>query len=421
MLEKLNKEKDEYPQEENFMFSDAQKKAIDEILLKLEKWVHEETSEVFLIQENHPYKRSFYYNYLEKRYQHLTVDSEKILGVTTMKVMRFSEAQKKAYFEEKKKAKLDKLEADKGFTRVFELIAQSKVPIVGHNCYFDLLFWMRHFHNDLSSSYAKFKRNLHKYFPSIYDTKFIANNSTLMKEFEKGSSLSDYHKSILFGKLKNPNIQFIIPPGFEGYRLDILEEEGKIVEEGKVLEVSNPAEKVRYHEAGYDAFLTGISFLHLEKFLNLKATFEKTFLNKLNLLSSYFILNIAGNDEMKSNALVFVIQDNKTKKEYKNVSKEVEFAFKDLENSVWVKPSYSDQNHPIFISFKESSGNTQSEQLSEDLSTFFNIQNKAKQSFFKILCHLKNEGIGIMSFARYVEIKIKGSPVKKKPDEVFDI
>jgi len=413
------KERDESQQEEAFLFSESQKKGIDENIEKLEKWINEETTDTFSFQENNSYKRCYYYNYLEKHHQQLSCDTIKTGNGCVMKVMRFNEAQSKAYQQEKKKTKLDKFENEKGFTKVFEMISESKIPIVGHNCFFDLLFWMRHFHDTLSPSYTKFKRSLNKYFPFIYDTKFIGNNGVLKKDFEKGSSLSDYHKSILNGKLKMQNLEFIIPPGFEGYRLDILEDEGKIIEEGKVIQEAKPEAKARYHEAGYDAFLTGISFLHFEKALNMKS-FEKSFINKLNLMSSFFHLNIAGKDEFKQSASVFVAQDN-SKKDFKKAHRDIEFAFKDIEESVWVRPSFYDYEHPIFISFKDGNGNSNNEQLSEDLSNYFNIQNKKKQMFFKVLFHLKSEGYNVMSFGKYVEMKIKGSQGKKKTEEIFDI
>lgn len=425
------KEKDEYQNDENFLFSESEKALLDENIVKLEQWINESSSENFMIHENNAYKRSFYYQYIEKNHQHLTTETVRNGPDCFLKVMNLSDSQKKSLKEERRRAKLDKFEADKGFTTVFEMLADSKVPIVGHNCLFDLLFWMRHFHNTLSS-YPKFKRSLHKHFPHVYDTKYIGNNSPLKKEFEKGSSLSDYHKSMLFGKLKTSGLEFIIPPGFEGYRLDIIDGNGKLIdvvdnndinnhEERKVIEAPI-MHKVRYHEAGYDAFLTGLAFLHFEKVLNLK-TFEKSFGNRLNLMSSYFVMRLDGSDEVKENSLVFVVFDH-SKKDYKKAFREVEFAFKGVEESAWVKQSYYDNDHPIFAAFREGSEG-KGEEPSGDLAKFFKIQNKRKEGFFKVLFKLKDEGFTVVSFARYVENKIKGgaSPPnpKVKKEEEFEI
>jgi poly(A)-specific ribonuclease len=62
----------------------------------------------------------------------------------------------------------------KGFTTVFELLREAKKPIVGHNLFFDILFFFSHFHSKLPDDYLVFKKRLNKYFPTIYDTKYLA-------------------------------------------------------------------------------------------------------------------------------------------------------------------------------------------------------------------------------------------------------
>lgn len=409
-MEKMMKEREDSQQDEDsFTFSESHKKGLDENIEKLERWINEEASETFSIQENNSYKRWYYFCYIEKHHKELTRDTVKKGNDNYVQVMRFNETQTLAYFDEKKKAKFEKFESEKGFTKVFELISDSKIPIVGHNCLFDLLFWMRHFHNVLSPSYSKFKKKLNKYFPNIYDTKFIGNNSLLKNEFEKGSSLCHYHKSILQGKMACKNLEFVIPEGFEGYRLDTLEE-------GKENELIESPFKARYHEAGYDAFITGIALLHFEKTLNM-ANFEKIFVNKLNVMTSFFIMDISGKDVFKPSALVFVLFETNNLKDFKKLHRIVEHAFRDLEDSIWVRPNYFDNEHPIFISLKE--GGTNGKELSEELSNYFNI-NKRKETFYKILFKLKSDGYNIVSFAKYLESKMKNNNGKKK-EEVFDI
>ncbi len=384
MLEKLNNEKEDSQQdEESYNFTESQRKGVDGNIEKLEKWINEEISETYSIQENS--------RLLNKHHRELKCDTIKG-NDSVLQVMRFNEAQSKAYNDEKKKAKLDKFENEKGFTRIFEMISESKIPIVGHNCFFDLLFWMRHFHSGLSASYPRFKHFLHKYFPRIYDTKFIGNNCAIKKEFEKGSSLADYHKSLLEGKLATKNLEFVFPEGFEGYLLQVLENEKEIEAENHV--------QANYHEAGYDAFLTGISFLHFEKVSDIK-NFENVYENKLNVMYSFFSLNCAGNDEFKPNALVFVLIDKIRNNYFKKIMREVENAFLEIGNTVMIRASFYENDHPIFISLKDPND---SNQLSEELTNFFNI-NKEKETFFKILFQIQKKGYNIMSFSKYIETK----------------
>ena len=63
----------------------------------------------------------------------------------------------------------------KGVTSIIEAIIKSKKPIVGHNCYFDLVFLYTSFIGDLTS-YNKFKSDIRTYFCEIYDTKYISNH-----------------------------------------------------------------------------------------------------------------------------------------------------------------------------------------------------------------------------------------------------
>lgn len=53
-----------------------------------------------------------------------------------------------------------------GVTRIIELLIQEKKPIVGHNCYIDLMFLMHSFVEDISTwTLAEFLQKLNEYFP----------------------------------------------------------------------------------------------------------------------------------------------------------------------------------------------------------------------------------------------------------------
>lgn len=72
----------------------------------------------------------------------------------------------KNIFQEEKKEKVStQFNFYKGFTNIFEKISESKLPIVGHNCFFDILFWMSHFNDFLDPNFIKFKDSFHKLFP----------------------------------------------------------------------------------------------------------------------------------------------------------------------------------------------------------------------------------------------------------------
>ena len=70
------------------------------------------------------------------------------------------------------KAKFNK---ERGFRRVFNAMAESKLPIVGHNVMYDLLFTLAAFEQPLPGTYVEFVALLNGLFPAIIDTKFMAH------------------------------------------------------------------------------------------------------------------------------------------------------------------------------------------------------------------------------------------------------
>lgn len=61
-----------------------------------------------------------------------------------------------------------------GFARIFRLLTALKKPIVGHNCYYDLLLLIDNFDSPLPEKYSEFKQLVTQLFPAVYDTKSIS-------------------------------------------------------------------------------------------------------------------------------------------------------------------------------------------------------------------------------------------------------
>ncbi|XP_027208693.2 poly(A)-specific ribonuclease PNLDC1 isoform X2 [Penaeus vannamei] len=136
-----------------------------------------------------------------------------------------------------------------GFTKIFRYLVDTQKPIVLHNCLLDLMLLYKQFYKHLPRSYHTFKTDMHQLFPTIYDTKLIAAEikSSLKQADDKGgsllgnSSLSDLATSLKrdHTALYKPSIHHV--PKTNKYN----------------------GEEMMLHEAGYDAYLTGSSFLYL--------------------------------------------------------------------------------------------------------------------------------------------------------------
>jgi hypothetical protein len=62
-----------------------------------------------------------------------------------------------------------------GFTRVIDLMADLKKPLITHNGIMDLMFLYDKFYRTLPETQGEFKSAINSLFPHIYDTKHMIN------------------------------------------------------------------------------------------------------------------------------------------------------------------------------------------------------------------------------------------------------
>lgn len=138
-----------------------------------------------------------------------------------------------------------------GFRRVFQLLVQSKLPLVGHNLFYDLLFTFNHFDRPLPESWVEFQRRVGTLFPVIFDTKHLAENSSVNPRKKRGQ----HYPSTILGDLAK---SFKDGDGAAAVCLSEDEAFGGYA----------PGVTDRYHEAGYDAYETGMCFVNIvDKFI----------------------------------------------------------------------------------------------------------------------------------------------------------
>lgn len=133
---------------------------------------------------------------------------------------------------------LKELDKAKGVKQIYDALIKKKAMIIGHNMSLDLVFVISHF-GDLPLSYKQFKSNINSYFNGIYDTKLMFEH--LPRELLTGlnpelfSTLEKMHPYLR--SLYNNQIEIIIPEGMTNYNIT-----------------------GSFHEAAYDAFITGLLF-----------------------------------------------------------------------------------------------------------------------------------------------------------------
>lgn len=252
---------------------DEQEKT-NEVLKRITLWLNnKEETDPFVIIEPNSFLRKFYYTKIEAEFKLCTAKSLEERG--GIEIIKYSNQDEKDKAEEVvKKLYALKLEQLKGFSRIFEIMVEHKKPLIGHNLLYDLLFIQGHF-DYLEHDYRQFKARLHSLLPSIYDTKYIAYNTSISKLFTEGTSLGTVHRYLHEDKELTQQISLIYPPGFDVYTVE------------DPLNLNNSP---KYHEAGFDALVTGYVFLKMRSAISLEE-FEAT-KNKLNTMFSLFDVNL---------------------------------------------------------------------------------------------------------------------------------
>ncbi|ESO93334.1 hypothetical protein LOTGIDRAFT_216162, partial [Lottia gigantea] len=181
-----------------------------------------------------------------------------------------------------------------GFSKVIRKLSQSGKIIVGHNMLLDVLHTIDQFHFPLPDEYEDFKSMVKCIFPKLVDTKLMAQNHPF-KDLIHCSVLNDLHRILSHKPFQLPEVDF--PESFKQYSADS-----------------------KYHEAGYDAFITGLCFATMKNFLG---SFQKPqkdfvsptspliepFMNKLFMMRNFEVpyMNLNGPDLQANRDHVFYL------------------------------------------------------------------------------------------------------------------
>lgn len=147
-----------------------------------------------------------------------------------------------------------------GFSRIIQILVENEKPLVGHNCLSDMIRIYQNFIDELPIKYNAFKAAIHAVFPLIYDTKRIAFHSRRKLEEVEWLDLADDLRltslSELYQQLKNVKNKkkaFMYTP--------------QIRHSLKTKKYSDGDEDF-CHEAGFDAFMSGVVFIQLAHVLS---------------------------------------------------------------------------------------------------------------------------------------------------------
>lgn len=137
------------------------------------------------------------------------------------------------------------------------MIIESKKPLVGHNMMFDTLFIYHQFIDDLPPTFDGFIKGWTKRFPVLYDTKVLSevtnyfSKTELQHLFDKCCTDKKFCNNLVIEFDSRRDLMFGI------YNTEESKKEGirKFGGQG--------------HDAAYDAFMTGLVFLSIGKYIEI--------------------------------------------------------------------------------------------------------------------------------------------------------
>ncbi|KAI8092212.1 ribonuclease H-like domain-containing protein [Gilbertella persicaria] len=204
----------------------------------IKKWLQSNTETPLVVQVNSNfYKRLIYQEAQDAKYNGFLQASQR--DSKHIEITRIKEEDKR-----KKAANAPKL----NFRAVIELIKKANCPVVAHNAAFDILHTVDQFWQYLPNHIEEFKKVANDMWPNIVDTKYLAEYHPSLRSCFNTSVLGSLYNTV-YEELKEAGQQVVMEQGFERYV---------------------GAENEVAHEAGYDAYMTGVIYLAFMAFIREK-------------------------------------------------------------------------------------------------------------------------------------------------------
>lgn len=263
-----------------------QKKFIDQVVEKIEDLLQSEANKTLDLEPCTGFQRKLIYQTLSWKYPkgiHIeTLETEK--KERYIVISKVNEEERKRREQQKHAKEQEELNDAVGFSRVIHAIANSGKLVVGHNMLLDVMHTIHQFYCPLPVDLKEFKEMTTCVFPRLLDTKLMASTQPF-KDIINNTSLAELEKRLKETPFSPPKVESA--EGFPSY--DTASEQ--------------------LHEAGYDAYITGLCFISMANYLgsflsppkihvSARSEIIEPFFNKLFLMRVMDIpyLNLEGPD-----------------------------------------------------------------------------------------------------------------------------
>ncbi|XP_077843232.1 poly(A)-specific ribonuclease PARN isoform X9 [Macaca mulatta] len=263
-----------------------QKKFIDQVVEKIEDLLQSEENKNLDLEPCTGFQRKLIYQTLSWKYPkgiHVeTLETEK--KERYIVISKVDEEERKRREQQKHAKEQEELNDAVGFSRVIHAIANSGKLVIGHNMLLDVMHTVHQFYCPLPADLSEFKEMTTCVFPRLLDTKLMASTQPF-KDIINNTSLAELEKRLKEIPFSPPKVESA--EGFPSY--DTASEQ--------------------LHEAGYDAYITGLCFISMANYLgsflsppkihvSARSKLIEPFFNKLFLMRVMDIpyLNLEGPD-----------------------------------------------------------------------------------------------------------------------------
>ncbi|XP_052069732.1 poly(A)-specific ribonuclease PARN-like isoform X1 [Mytilus californianus] len=222
---------------------DEQKEFIRKNCEFIQNFMDEPVKDTLNLPPSNGFQRKLLYQTIRQKFTGVHLETktgekkERYIVVTRVK----SEDELKKKEKEKQAAEIAEIDDAVGFTQVIKMISQSGKLLLGHNMLLDIIHILHQFYYPLPDSYEDFKAMTHCAFPRIVDTKLMGSMNPF-KEKIPSTALGDLQKFLEFPPFCKPEVD--LAEGFSSY--------------------NTPDQ---HHEAGFDAYLTGLCYISMTNYL----------------------------------------------------------------------------------------------------------------------------------------------------------
>lgn len=247
-----------------------EEKLMTEVTGRIEEFLKSDDKDLTISNCN-GFQRKLVYQMIDSKYQKTISTS----SVTLEKNHKAILIERKRTKEQEMKLEAERVDQENneleltiGLSLVLQELSRARKLIIGHNMLLDLLFVIRQFFRPLPPHFHDFKKIVRELFPLLLDTKYLCTNGEL-KVHVYSSVLGHVFDAVNKEPFKLPEVKCT----FEEHKY------------------SN--QEMKQHDAGYDAYLTGLCFLGLTSFFKvdlnnltqdpvLKAYFNRIFLLRVS-------------------------------------------------------------------------------------------------------------------------------------------